>query len=169
VQAITDTAITFDEALASLGVTQTTLTFEQKEHLDSQGYAAWLNELRELFELLVEQEGQLAGHEVHQEKGARRLADLVNKSPACDGIYTHPQVLAAVYHILGRAFKIFSLNGRDALPGYGLQGLHSDWGRRNAAEPYHLVNSIWLLDDFTPENGATRLVPGTHRMEGSPG
>jgi ectoine hydroxylase-related dioxygenase (phytanoyl-CoA dioxygenase family) len=24
------------------------------------------------------------------------------------------------------------------------------------------VNSVWLLDDFTPENGPTRLVPGTH-------
>ena len=26
-----------------------------------------------------------------------------------------------------------------------------------------MCNSIWLLDDFTPDNGATRLVPGSHR------
>ncbi|MFM1913404.1 MAG: hypothetical protein RIR51_1242, partial [Bacteroidota bacterium] len=25
-------------------------------------------------------------------------------------------------------------------------------------------NSIWLLDDFTPDNGSTRIVPGSHLL-----
>jgi len=28
-----------------------------------------------------------------------------------------------------------------------------------------VVNTMWALDDFTPTNGATRLVPGSHRWE----
>lgn len=77
-------------------------------------------------------------------------------------------MLAAVYHIIGREFKVTSLNGRDALTGSGNQLLHADWGPRELNEPYHIVNSIWLLDPVTEANGATRLVPGTHRLAGCP-
>ena len=30
------------------------------------------------------------------------------------------------------------------------------------SEPFHVVTVLWLVDDFTPTNGATRLVPGSH-------
>ncbi len=37
-------------------------------------------------------------------------------------------------------------------------------GRRpHLSGDYYVCNSIWLLDDFTSENGATRIVPGSHR------
>jgi ectoine hydroxylase-related dioxygenase (phytanoyl-CoA dioxygenase family) len=59
--------------------------------------------------------------------------------------------------------KLSSLNSRAALPGQGLQGLHADWIGAVAPGQYQVCNSIWLLDDFTSENGSTRVVPGTHR------
>ena len=96
------------------------------------------------------------------------MADLINKGEVFDRIYTHPKVLAAVYHVLGREFKFSSLNGRDALPGYGQQGFHADWQPRHTGQDFSVVNSIWLLDDFTVENGATRVLPGSHLREGSP-
>jgi ectoine hydroxylase-related dioxygenase (phytanoyl-CoA dioxygenase family) len=165
------------EALRALGVNQSTLTEGEKKSLDEDGYCLfhnvmdheWIVQLRDKYEELMSKEGQSAGMEVHQEKGTRRLSDLVNKGAAFDGMYTHPKILAAVHHILQREFKLSSLNARDAIPGEGHQGLHGDWGGRNPDEPFHVVNSIWLIDDFTEHNGATRVVPGSHKLAGSPG
>jgi ectoine hydroxylase-related dioxygenase (phytanoyl-CoA dioxygenase family) len=28
---------------------------------------------------------------------------------------------------------------------------------------YWVCNTIWMLDDFTPDNGATRMIPGSHK------
>jgi ectoine hydroxylase-related dioxygenase (phytanoyl-CoA dioxygenase family) len=165
-----------EEALHELQVTSVTLSDEERGALDEQGYlllydvidSDWLGKLRDRYEELMEQEGANAGIEVHQEQGTRRLAELVNKGEVFDRIWTHPKVLACVHHVIKREFKLSSLNGRDAIPGQGLQQLHPDWGARNTDEPYHVVNSIWMLDDFTATNGATRVVPGTHRLRGTP-
>jgi ectoine hydroxylase-related dioxygenase (phytanoyl-CoA dioxygenase family) len=72
-------------------------------------------------------------------------------------------VLACVAHVLSE-FKLSSLNSRAALPGQGQQGLHADWGGPVPPAGYQVCNSIWLLDDFTAANGATRVVPGSHRL-----
>ena len=64
--------------------------------------------------------------------------------------------------------KLSSLNSRAALPGEGLQALHADWSGPVAPGDYQVCNSIWLLDDFTEHNGATRVVPGTHRSGSLP-
>jgi ectoine hydroxylase-related dioxygenase (phytanoyl-CoA dioxygenase family) len=164
-----------EEALKELGATPDILSEVEKEALDQQGYVLlpgiieeqWLEELRETYEDLMAKEGDLAGIEVHQEAGTRRLSDLVNKGEAFDRVYTHPKVLAAVYHVLSREFKLSSLNGRDALPGYGQQGFHADWPGKFDGTYFSVVNSIWMLDDFTAENGATRVLPGSHRISGS--
>lgn len=83
--------------------------------------------------------------------------------PVFDGIYMQPKVLPAVYHVLGRSYRTFPPVGRDPLPGKGLQALHPDWGRA-ASEPFHVVTVLWMVDDFTETNGATRLVPGSHQV-----
>jgi hypothetical protein len=51
-----------------------------------------------------------------------------------DGIYVCPQVLAVARHVLGRPFKVFSLNARSALAGQGHQALHADAPGRPAGE-----------------------------------
>ena len=165
-----DSQMDIGQALKDLDATGSALPEQNRAELDEKGYTVlpgvmdeqWLGALRERFESLCEAEGIAAGIEVHQEEGTRRLADLVNKGPVFDLVYTHPTVLAAIHHVIGREFKMSSLNARDALPGEGHQGLHTDWSKDYDGR-FHVCNSIWLLDDFTEENGCTRLVPGTHR------
>src|SRR4051812_7945917 len=102
-----------EEAIRQLGVTENTLSDAEKQALDEQGFVLlpgiiepeWLDRLRQTYEELMAKEGALAGIEVHQEAGTRRLSDLVNKGEVFDRIYTHPKVLAGVYHVLGREFK----------------------------------------------------------------
>lgn len=164
--------------LTSLGVAQTTLSQEEKNFLDQNGYlnlgqllvGDQLEDIRNRISYLLRLEGQNAGAELMdspyirhpKEEGADRLADLVNKGAEFDIFYTHPKVLAAMAHVLGEAFKLSSLNYRAAKPGKGLQKLHADWHEAVAANDYKVCNSIWLLDDFSRANGATRVVPGTH-------
>jgi len=159
----------FDEVLAECGVTQTTLAVAEREPLDRDGYIVipslidpdWLERLRAAFESECQKEGN---GPVVNESGTRHIDDLANRDPAFDGVYTHPRVLACVYHVLRDAFRVGQIGGRDPLPGYGQQGLHADWTARSKGEPFRIVTTIWLLDDFTAENGATRVVPGTHRL-----
>jgi hypothetical protein len=158
-------------ALAKLGVTETTLTNEEKRCLDEDGFLALpgilppaqVDAVRARLAELLALEKESAGREVHQEEGAARLADLVDKGDCFRVFFTHPRVLAALAHVLGGDMKLSSLNSRAALPGQGLQGLHADWIGAVAPGQYQVCNSIWLLDDFTSENGSTRVVPGTHR------
>jgi ectoine hydroxylase-related dioxygenase (phytanoyl-CoA dioxygenase family) len=152
------------------------LTDSEREFLDIQGYLALpdilspeqLGAMRARTDALIVEEGDAAGSEVHQEAGTVRLSDLVNKDPMFAVCFTHPKVLAAISYVLQGDLKLSSLNFRAALPGAGLQGLHADWGRLETPGAYQVCNSIWLLDDFTPENGATRAVPGSHRWPETP-
>ncbi|WPP50381.1 phytanoyl-CoA dioxygenase family protein [Catalinimonas niigatensis] len=165
--------------LNQLGVRPDTLSNDEKHFLDENGYLSLgkllsdnqLQQIRETIAHLLEQEGERAGFELFdskyirhpKEEGAERLADLVNKDPTFELFFTHPRVLAGVAHVLRQELKLSSLNYRGALPGYGQQKLHVDWHETVAPGDYKVCNSIWLLDDFSAANGATRLVAGTHK------
>ena len=159
------------QALSAFGVTDSTLSADEKQQLDEHGYlslpgvlsTAQAEALRTRFQELMREEGDEAGLEVHQEAGTERLANLVDKDPLFEICFTHPQVLAAMNHVLQGDFKLSSLNGRAALPGEGHQSLHADWSEGVDPSNYQVCNSLWLLVDFTRENGATRIVPGSHR------
>lgn len=71
-------------------------------------------------------------------------------------------------HRCGRAARSRSpvSSGRArSQPATGLRpaGLHADWTARSPGEPYFAVTALWMLDDFHDINGATRVVPGSHR------
>ena len=162
--------------LTHFGVDDTTLSAEEITFLDQNGYLPLpgllapqqVQALATRLEELAAAEGDQAGLEAHQEVGTTRLANIVDKGPIFEVCFTHPRILAAMAHVLKKDFKLSSLNARFALPGEGLQHLHADW--RGAVPPgeFEVCNSIWLLDDFTTENGATRVVPGSHNWGKTP-
>ncbi|MCF7364120.1 MULTISPECIES: phytanoyl-CoA dioxygenase family protein [unclassified Vibrio] len=139
--------------------------------LDTQGFTVihnvvdkdWLEEIRRTIDMLVEREGKNLAIEHHQEEGVTRVANLINKGTVWEKVWAHPLVLSACKHIFGGAFKISSLNAREAHPDCGHQPLHADWKKPRPDFPkVHLVNSIWAIDDLTRENGAPRIIPSTH-------
>jgi ectoine hydroxylase-related dioxygenase (phytanoyl-CoA dioxygenase family) len=150
----------FEDALEQCGVTEMTLAPREKEALDRQGYLVLADVLDDdrLARLRAAFEAALAQGKRHGVHVQMDWHDAV-----FDGLYTHPKVLAAAYHVLRRPFKSTGVVGRDPAPGQGQQALHTDWPRA-PAEPFQIVTALWLLDDYTPDNGATRVVPGSHKM-----
>lgn len=161
-----------ERSLTEFGVTKSTLSAAERQGLDREGYvifrnvidADWLKSLRAAFDDGSAKGSSWPVNSVIKDSGTRHIDNLVSRGPVFERVYTHAQVLAAVWHVLQTPFRLAQMNGREPLPGYGQQGLHADWTARAKGEPYRIVTAIWLLDDFTSENGATRIVPGTHRL-----
>ena len=140
--------------------------------LDEQGYVVlehfmsetFLDALRRRVDELFFEEGCRAGSEFKQEQQTRRLANLVDKGEVFRQAVVMPEILALVGHVLGPEFKLSSLNVRSANPRSDwTQPLHADMGLAADDTGYAVCNTVWLLDDFTRENGALRMVPGSHR------
>ena len=143
-----------------------------RRQLDSEGFFVLrgfmgpelLEGLRVRVAELFESEGAAAGSEFKQEAGARRLANLVDKGEVFERSITMGPVLEGVAHVLGPEFKLSSLNVRVADPHEGgLQPLHVDMGLLPDGRGFATCNTVWMLDDFTAENGALRVVPGSHK------
>ncbi|MEV0397898.1 phytanoyl-CoA dioxygenase family protein [Polymorphospora rubra] len=94
----------------------------------------------------------------------RRVYSLLSRVGAFEPLLTHPSVRRLVTARLGEVHQFGMLFLSAVDPGQGSQPLHFDAGvyplpREVEAE----TNVIWALDDFTAENGATMIAPGSHR------
>ena len=124
----------------------------------------FLEEVRGRVEQLFADEGARAGSEFKQEPQTRRLANLVDKGEVFGRAIAMPEILQRVGDVLGPEFKLSSLNVRSADPHSDwVQPLHADMGALPDERGYWVCNTVWMLDDFTTENGAIRMVPGSHR------
>ncbi len=87
--------------------------------------------------------------------------------PAVEAVWGAPALVEAVTAILGPDPQRGELHLRAPQPGFGSQALHADFGGPPPQRPQVAV-AIVALVDVTPDGGATRVVPGTHRLRTPP-
>ena len=95
-----------------------------------------------------------------------RVNDFVNRGAEFDALYVLPPLLEACCDVIGRPFKLSSLHARTLRPHSPVSDLHVDV-RRNSTD-WPLVGFILMIDEFRPDNGATRFVPGSHQWPDTP-
>jgi ectoine hydroxylase-related dioxygenase (phytanoyl-CoA dioxygenase family) len=148
------------------------LSAEEKWKLDDEGVlviddffgAEKLAALRSRIIELFAEMGEKAGREFKQEPQTDRLANLVDYGEIFRWAIAEPKLLACIGQVLGPEFKLSSLNARSARPRSDwVQPLHCDTGALPDEKGFTVCNIVWLLDDFTEDNGPPRYVPGTHR------
>jgi ectoine hydroxylase-related dioxygenase (phytanoyl-CoA dioxygenase family) len=100
----------------------------------------------------------------------RRTGGLIARSPLCRELVAHPFVLEVVGRVLGHASNHHvHLTQMIAIgPGEPAQLIHRDqWAFDFFPFPtgYEVqCNTIWAVNDFTVENGATRVIPGSNQL-----
>ncbi len=148
--------------------------------MDEQGYLVLENVLapdeiaqyrRRILELAEAERADGTATQHTDDKG-QLVRWLVNKGAEFERLLTHPTVTPVFEYLLGDDYILSTLTSNTIKPGAPDGGCHVDGPLGAMPEPLPeqpmAANSLWLLDDFTAENGGTRLVPGSHRRRSKP-
>jgi ectoine hydroxylase-related dioxygenase (phytanoyl-CoA dioxygenase family) len=107
---------------------------------------------------------EFAGHRT------RRTGALIARAPTSHQLAAHPLVLATLDRVLGdhaTSYQLHLTQVIDIGPGEPGQMIHRDqWAFDFFPFPAGFeveCHTMWAMTDFTDENGATRVIPGSHR------
>ncbi|MFR9749658.1 phytanoyl-CoA dioxygenase family protein [Nocardia sp. 004] len=100
-------------------------------------------------------------------EGARtqRVYSVLDKTRECDRLIDHPRVLALLDRLFLPNYLLSQLQVINILPEETPQLLHMDDGFYPIPRPRPPLSAatIWAIDPFTDTNGATVVLPGSHR------
>lgn len=99
-----------------------------------------------------------------------RIYNLLAHGKVFERIPVHPNLLPVVEGVLDEGCLVSSLSSISIDPDEVAQPIHADDQVMPVDKPHVplVCNSMWALTDFTEENGATRIIPGTHKADASP-
>lgn len=141
---------------------------------ECRAYRELLNQLYQKYESRHFRPGARSAHGLEQKVDEKIVHNLHNKDFAFIRLLDHPSVYPVFAYLLqdgsylnSEPFIHQKSAGRSPLKGKKAQQFHID--SRFPGSPYALtVQVMWILDEFTPESGATRVVPGSHRSPNYP-
>jgi phytanoyl-CoA dioxygenase PhyH len=108
-----------------------------------------------------------AGRNVFEGHHTQRLYSVLTKTRICDRLVEHPRVLALLDRLLLPNYLLSQLQAIGIGPEEDAQFLHYDDGMYPMPRPRPALSAatIWAITDFTADNGATVVIPGSHRWD----
>ncbi|OBB87737.1 phytanoyl-CoA dioxygenase family protein [Mycobacterium sp. 852002-30065_SCH5024008] len=137
--------------------------------LDRDGYVIWKDLLtpeqcQQIREVVRPWLGH-TGRNSFEGRHTQRIYSLLSRTRVCDEIVADPRVLAVLDRLLMPNYLLSALQAINIQPGEAAQLAHHDDGFYPVPRPREplAAATIWAIDDFTADNGATVLYPGSHR------
>jgi len=115
-------------------------------------------------------QGSLMGRNDFEGFRTERVYSLLAKAPSVAALIEHPAVLEVVGRLLHPSFLLSAALVVNLHPGETPQDYHQDdaLGAPPPPRAPQGVSTIWALDAFTEENGATQVIPGSHTWDRAP-
>jgi len=137
--------------------------------LDRDGYVIWENllsteECRQIRAVVRPWLGH-TGRNSFEGRRTQRIYSVLSRTRVCDRLVDNPRVLAVLDRLLMPNYLLSALQAINIQPGETAQLAHHDDGFYPIPRPRAplAAATIWAIDDFTADNGATVVIPGSHR------
>lgn len=103
------------------------------------------------------------GRNVFEGRKTQRVYDVLSKTRAVDRLADHPRILGLMDRLFMPGFLLSQTQIINILPGESAQALHCDDSMYQLPRPRQPLGAatIWAIDEFTIENGATRVIPNS--------
>jgi len=164
----TDLAGTFRSTAGTQEAVPPALLDDAMRAFDENGYVIFERllpeELVSAIEADVRPRMTHGGRNTFEGLATRRLYAVIEKTLACNALVDHPLVLGLLDRILEPNYLLSQLQVIDILPGEAAQMLHHDDAFYSVPRPRRPlgVATIFAIDPFTEDNGATVVIPGSH-------
>jgi ectoine hydroxylase-related dioxygenase (phytanoyl-CoA dioxygenase family) len=131
---------------------------------------AQLSALRDDLERIEREEEVKPASNIFEGTSTVRIYNLLARGKLYEAIPVHDGILPLVERVLDRGCLVSSLSSIAIDAGQTAQPLHADDQLIPLPRPHVplVCNTMWAVTDFTAENGATRLVPGSHKLDHAP-